>query len=240
MSSFPFIIGPTGNSLPLSTNPYWSRVTLSQIQIQPAKNYVLLAFKPGLPLQASELNEIQEISSMESTLTWTMLSSWPVYLSRHTGNVPIYGPGWQGTTPLYPEFDGQNTFHNMVGVTGTKGDVFVGKGWYLVTLKSSGLKHWIYLNEDYTVPGPTQFPAYLGFDASYETVKPTKDPSLYDNSGGTTIISGSPAGADRIAVKISEPFWSSNKQAANFSPMAKKLNTDDDTLYMNNVPVPEN
>lgn len=249
MSDFPFKLGVSGSKFPLSGNPYWSRITYSQLQNSPAKNYFVLAFKPGLPLQASELNEIQEIYIMNETLTTTMNSSWPVFQSSFLGGSPIYGPGWHGTTPLYPQFDNVNTTKNMVGLTGASGDsVLVDTGWYLMTLKSSGLKHWMYLNKQYTVKGssanpiPDQ-PFYLGFTATYETIKPTSDPSLYDNSSGTSIpVSGAPAGADRIVVKISEPFWTNDITTENFSPMIKKIDTGTPNLYihlyMNNVPVP--
>lgn len=238
MSDYPFKLGANGNSLPLSGNPYWSRVTLFEIQQTP-KNYCLLAFKPGLPLQASELNEIQEIQLMENTLYAAMYSSWPDTVGPEGG--VAYGPGWNGTTPLYPIRDMDNTTVNMVGFTGlgVSGNIEIKKGWYLVTLRSSGLKHWVYLDQDYLVPGPSgiAYPAYLGFTASYETIKPTNDPSLYDNSNGTNIVAGSPAGADRIQVKISSPFWTSDKNTTNFSPMAKKQNAGDAVLYMNNIVV---
>jgi hypothetical protein len=246
MSGFPFTLGPLGSIFPLSGNPYWSRTTIAEIQTAPAKNYFLMAFKPGLPLQASELNEMQEVACMQNTLTSTMMASWPVYLPSHTGSNPIYGPGWNGTTPLYPEFDGQNTTTNMVGISaGFSGStsvnrILVKKGWYLMTIKSSALKHWIYLNNDYAVnvPSATSPTYYLGFTASYDTVKPSEDPALYDNSSGTTIIVGAPAGADRITVNISAPFWTTDKNSADFSAMIKKLDTDGEILYMNNVPVP--
>jgi hypothetical protein len=93
-------------------------------------------------------------------------------------------------------------------------------------------------------PIPNQ-PLYLGFTATYDVVKPSSDSSLYDNSSGTTIpISGAPAGADRITVKLSDPFWTNDITTANFSPMIKKIDTEAGTenpyihLFMNNVPVP--
>lgn len=241
MSNFPFKLGVTGNSFPLSVNPYWSRVTLAQIQ-QPAKNYCLLAFKPGLPLQASELNEIQEIQTMENTLFAAMMSSWPTHLPSYQS--PIYGPGWNGTTPLYPQFDGDNTTKNMVGYTGgpADGKIQIKPGWYLITVKSSNLKHWFYLDQEYTVnvpPNLTNYPLYLGFTATYKIIKPAEDTSLYDNSSGTTIIIGTAAGADRIKIELSPPFWTESNIQENFSPMAKKQNTEGIVLYMNNVPVPE-
>jgi hypothetical protein len=246
MSGFPFTLGPLGSIFPLSGNPYWSRTTIAEIQTAPAKNYFLMAFKPGLPLQASELNEMQEVACMQNTLTSTMIASWPIYLASHTGSNPIYGPGWKGTTPLYPEFDDENTTTNMVGISaGFSGSspvnrVLVKKGWYLMTIKSSGMKHWVYLNNEYavTVPSDNTIAYYLGFTSSYDTIKPSEDPALYDNSSGTTIIVGAPAGADRITVNISSPFWTNDKNTADFSPMIKKLDTDGDILYMNNVPVP--
>jgi hypothetical protein len=246
MSGFPFTLGPLGSIFPLSGNPYWSRTTIAEIQTAPAKNYFLMAFKPGLPLQASELNEMQEVACMQNTLTSTMMASWPIYLASHTGSNPIYGPGWNGTTPLYPQFDDENTTTNMVGISAgiSAGSpinrILVKKGWYLMTIKSSALKHWIYLNNDYAVdvPSDNNYTYYLGFTASYDTVKPSEDPALYDNSSGTTIIVGAPAGADRITVNISAPFWTIDKNTADFSAMIKKINTDGDILYMNNVPVP--
>lgn len=242
MTSFPFTSGPAGTTFPMSVNPYWSRVTLFEIQGVTAKNYALLAFKPGLPLQASELNEIQEIHSLNQTLTTVMNSSWPIYSPGYTGNTEIYGPGWNGATPLYPKLDQDNTDTNMVGYTGSV--INVREGWYLITVKSSNLKHWVYLNQGYTRTIPTLIndtTQYLGFTVSYEVVKPTNDPSLYDNSTGINLITGAPAGADRIKVKISPPFWSDNKSSENFNPIAKKIdNTGTNIiLYMNNVPVPK-
>jgi len=249
MSSFPFTLGVMGSIFPLSGNPYWSRTTYSEMQNDPVKNYFMLGFKPGQPLQASELNEIQEIHFLNQSLYAAMYSSWPIYLPSHVGKNPIFGPGWEGTTPLYPEYDNVNTFSNMVETTGDNNEtISIYRGWYLVSVKSSKFKHWIYLNTDYKIE-PTSYkpfenqPMYFGFTASYEIIKPTADPSLYDNSSGTTIpVSGAPAGADRVTLKISEPFWTNNINTPHFSPIIKKLDTDvkDEYihLYMNNVPVP--
>lgn len=236
IADYPFKLGITGSEFPLSSFPYWSRVALSEIKFDQHKNYSLIAFKPGLPLQASELNEMQEILFMNNTLTCVMNASWPIYLSSYTGGTPIYGPGWRGTTPLYPEFNNPETTTNMVGISG--GVFHVRKGWYLVTVPSSGLQHWVYLNTGITanVPGTTQ---YIGFSASYVTIKPTDDASLYDNSSGTQIpITGAPAGADRIQVKIHPSLVTTdNKNLASFSPIANRINTEA-VVYMNNVPVP--
>jgi hypothetical protein len=156
----------------------------------------------------------------------------------------VYGPGWDGTTPIYPKFDGKNTIENLVASDDKQ--VFVRKGWYLVTVNESNLKHWVYLNQGYTsdisvstIPNGSQ--NEFGFIATYETIKPTDDPSLYDNSSGSVIPNlGAPAGADRIRVKLSDPVWAMNGNTANFSPILKKIDTDDNLLlYMNNVEVPQ-
>lgn len=233
MPGFPFDIGVTGNEFPLSGNPYWSRVTISQIRGITFNNYVFLGFKPGFPLQASELNEIQEINAMNETLTHAMNHSWA---SKITG-LNVYGPAWNGTTPLYPEYDGINTTTNLVGITGNS--VHIRSGWYLVTVKSSNMKHWVYLPVGYTAGSTGAVGNELGFLVTYNTVKPAEDPSLYDNSSGTTIPTVvAPAGADRIKVVLSNPIWVMNGQTANFSPILK-INTGGSLLFMNNVLVPQ-
>jgi hypothetical protein len=232
--NYPFNLGITGNEFPLSGSPYWSRSTLFEIKFSTHKNYVMVGFKPGLPLQASELNEIQEISIMNSTLSSIMYSSWPTGKDDYEG--VIYGPGWKGTTPLYPEPDNMNTTVNMVEVSGTTFNAK--KGWYLATVPSSNLQHWIYLNSGISgaIPSETDN-TYIGFSLSYEVIKPTADAALYDNSSGTQIpITGAPAGADRIKVKIDPSLVvTSDLNSSNFSPIAK-INSSN-VLYMNNVPV---
>lgn len=70
-------------SSPLDDTPYNSRLAEHQIAPQTelpqnsnASNYVLLGFRPGLPLQAAELNEIQENFFMQQSLTTTMTHNW--------------------------------------------------------------------------------------------------------------------------------------------------------------------
>ena len=55
---------PFNPSLPLYPEPYYSRITdnldTTGAGLDDIKNYWLTGFKPGFPLQASELNELQE------------------------------------------------------------------------------------------------------------------------------------------------------------------------------------
>ena len=70
-----------GPSFPLSPHPHMSRVedeitTDSLIGSPNPKNYQFVAFRPGWPLQASELNEIQEHYQLQLTLTIAMMNNW--------------------------------------------------------------------------------------------------------------------------------------------------------------------
>lgn len=231
---YPFKRGVTGSELPLNINPYFSRSTLFDFKGATAKNYVMLAFKPGFPLQASELNEMQEIEAVNQTLTATMINSWPVYTPANTNTV-IYGPGWDGATPIQPQGNFELSTSSLI--TYDNGGFTANPGWYLIKVESSGLKHWVHLNTPLSLKNLPQSTSTIGFFVDYEIIKPTADPSLYDNSTGTeTITPGSPAGADRIHVKIYGLTGSAG--ATNFSPIAK-INTENGTaLYMNNVSVP--
>jgi hypothetical protein len=244
MPTYPYNIFDT--NLPLSVQPYNSRVEYSEITSDSAKNYGMIGFRPGFPLQASELNEIQDIFFLNMSLTTTMYNLW---LTSNDGQGLVYSPGWLGTSPLWPEkFDSEEKgpLTNLVEyqtVTGSSSVKLVAKkGWYLVHSRSSGLKHWVYLNSDMTSEEivPTTSNKYVGFEISYENVGASNDASLYDNAS-TNLVPGSPAGANRIKINIGTTFTVATTYNATptFSPIAKINSTFVNTiLYMNNRPVP--
>jgi hypothetical protein len=89
-------------SLPLSHEPFNSRVE-SEISFEGGdgtkpKNYQSVAFRPGFPLQASELNEIQEHYQMQMTLSLNMMNNWitsgagPMWYGNHA-SLPGDGVG---------------------------------------------------------------------------------------------------------------------------------------------------
>ena len=91
------------NKFPMTDTPYGSRLA-SQIALpiserQNTKNYHLLGFAPQRALQAEDLNEIQERFMVNNTLTQQMWSNWNSFNNMQTCE---FGPGWFGTTPLYP------------------------------------------------------------------------------------------------------------------------------------------
>jgi len=72
-------------SFPLSTDPYNSRVEEQELSWatnsdgligRNAKNYQFIGFRPGFPLQASELNEMQEHFQMQMSLYISMMHNW--------------------------------------------------------------------------------------------------------------------------------------------------------------------
>ena len=122
---------------PFSDYPYSSRTHQHEIdpsttvapQLGSPSNYVLSGFRPGFPLQAAELNEIQDRFYLQQSLTITMMHNWITSsvssmwdsvvetASRNlddftrgigdgeaagSGDLAVSAPGWRGTCPLYP------------------------------------------------------------------------------------------------------------------------------------------
>lgn len=268
MIPYPFnVLSSDAESLmkfPLSPFPYNSRVEMSEITNTNPKNYVMIGFRPGFPLQASELNEMQDINLLNQNLTTSMIHLWS-YNKLNIVNedtAKIYGPGWVGTTPLWPEsfdseYEGPTTSMVEYAQSDQSVTLTIKEGWYLVHVRSSGLKHWIYINED-IISDPIQASTttkYVGLKVYYTEINVAEDPGLYDNSS-TSIPVGTPAGANRIKLNINmevgitatdnyyEPLTSSSIDGVtvveSFSPIVK-INSDYSpryVRYMNNRNVP--
>ena len=126
-----------GSHWPFSNSPYSSRTHQHEInpsstespQLGSPSNYVLSGFRPGFPLQAAELNEIQDRFYLQQSLTITMMHNWLTSSVSHMWDSLVGGgsqnldsstrgigdgeaagseatavsaPGWRGITPLYP------------------------------------------------------------------------------------------------------------------------------------------
>lgn len=241
MSKFPFN-NPDLN-FPLSEYPYNSRTEFSQVLNVTPKNYVMHGFRPGFPLQASELNEIQEMAAMESGLYMTMNYYWKDNL-----------PGWLGTCPLWPEkvlpevdIFGPSTNLIEKTTTSTTVKIYANKGWYNIYSRQTGFRHWVYLNTDLETqdldPDPTNT-QYIGFNISYEQVNANTDSTLYDNSS-TNLVAGTPAGANRIKINILNEIngeltvTGSPNDSLQFSPIVKTLESFTGfARYLNDREVP--
>lgn len=127
---------PFKTNFPLSQAPFSSRV---ESQLDANKNYFLVAFKPGFPLQAAELNEMQEIFYMQQTLTQTMFANWGIkQYSEQAGNAMTATP-WEGCTPLSPDLV-------VATVSASKITVTCNAGWYLLKSPNfnGGFGFWVH------------------------------------------------------------------------------------------------
>lgn len=215
---------PTFNFL-LKQYPYLSRVGK---QIEDAKNYYAVAFKPGYALQASELNEMQELQYIQQTLTQTMISNWCTQaIINNAGGSPTTGPGWNGCTPLHPDL-----------ITPDGETLNIKAGWYLFkNTETFGV--WAY-NESLIQYSPTSLNTQYGFYAEHSIVEctsttetSTTDRSLQDTSN-INVINGN-CGASRLKLTI-KTFDASGKsgQGLFYSVLSGDLLTMN---YINNLRV---
>lgn len=175
---------PFGSTLPLTESPFYSRISNN---IDNGKNYYINAFNPGYALQASELNEVQELFFFNQNLTQRMNSNW----MKRGYNVPF----WEGCIPLDP-----NSIQITSSTTANSSSTFtvsLANGWYLWTEKTSKMSFWIYndlADTSYTFTttsgvGPSE---YVGFTITSETIQccqagncdTNQDDTLRDNSNG--------------------------------------------------------
>lgn len=248
-----------GQGTPLSVPPYDSRKTEQEF-IDLPKNYVLLGFRPGYALQASELNEIQENFYLQQTLTTTMISNW--------GSNGDFGPGWgrgdafveandsttpnqNGLTPISP---------NMITINTSGDTITFKKGWYLAQLpkfdenalfgdREMNFKIWINSPTDLSA-NVTGFAGaegtYLGFDIKQEFVTEAEDSGLNDPSGGGSPTNTIP-GATRYkasVVKIVQDFNGGlitnsvpKENSGEKTPFAVKVSSSGNFVYLNNYPI---
>ena len=215
---------PLGD-LPLSSSPYNSRIT-SQYGSED-KNYVMVAFNPGYALQASELNEIQELFFLNQSLTTRMQGIWSQ--KGYPKN-----PFWEGLIPLDP--DDVTTGDLSIFANGSVSvPVTINSGWFLWTDSESKLSFWIYLNSSAsqtmsTSPAgsvTTEYIEYIGFDITKETIIccPTtdcgeNDETLRDNSSGSS-ENFFTCGASRIKATIDPTLEIRDAIASNFYPILK-------------------
>ena len=106
---FPFKISDDEPRTPLSVSPYNSRVVEHMLDsFDDAKNYKYVAFRPGYPLQAAELNEIQEYFYLEFSIIAFITNGWNAFSGApntyfEEGDLSSYaGPFWDGATPIVP------------------------------------------------------------------------------------------------------------------------------------------
>lgn len=146
------------DDLPLKETPFRSRATWSYAT---GRDNKFIAFADRRPLQASELNELEEIHATHQSLQLRFNANW-----KNSTYSTI--PSWTGLIPIDPK-------NIVVQALEPNGDtvrikLLVKKGWYLSQRKSFDfLNRWIYLSNDvsgdftYTNISPL-YTKYIGFE----------------------------------------------------------------------------
>jgi len=122
-------------SFPLSVAPYNSRVEGQElvfgddeIDLVP-KNYQFIAFRPGFPLQASELNEMQEHFQMQLTLSIAMMHNWITSgTGKHWGSYDRNNSGGEGSESVPSDVP-----ENGIGVGGVSPNGVLGDSNYAIS-----------------------------------------------------------------------------------------------------------
>jgi hypothetical protein len=170
------IFGNINNKTTLARSPFLSRFTEFE---STEENYIFIGFTPGLPLQAAELNELQDNFHKISTLNAILISNWTIYcLKNGIENLEnVESILWNGVVPLSP---------SMISINDS--NINCSSGWYYIT-DPSGIKYWIYLSQSFTVSSlnaPTGFVSFTitNSDIFASSNPATGDERLFDNSAG--------------------------------------------------------
>jgi hypothetical protein len=223
---------PLGN-LPLSEIPHNSRITSEYGSDN--KNYYMVGFNPGYALQASELNEIQELFFLNQSLTARCHSLW--------SNAGKKIPFWSGLIPLNPFSISVST--PEIDDTGVATlSVTIADTWFLWSDYDSGLSFWIHLED--AVDG-LQFDTgagtgteYIGFDMTKTTIlccatdqcSDTQDSTLRDNSqGGTENFFTCGASRLKVAFASAPTIVDAIDTTGTFYPILKITKTFSETGY---------
>ena len=170
------------------------------------KNYVLLAFNPGYALQASELNELQELFFLNSNLSQRSNALWT---TSDSGRIPF----WEGLIPYNPaDIVVNNVVKNTTNITF---NVTIANSWFLWTDYESKFSHWIYNDQSgdaLTKSFGMNFnnTNYFGYNLTKTTtmccqsgICTNADDTLRDNSSGDSSGADNTCGASRISVTFS-------------------------------------
>lgn len=201
------IPAPFSSDFPLKNYPYRSRVAS---QFDAAKNYYAVAFKPGFPLQAGELNEMQELFYAQQTLTQTLAANWHNMEYLQQLNVSMTETPWNGCTPLSADLIGYSDPDSGPLTITAKA------GWYLLKKDTfnGGLGVWVYNPQDTAILTEYSITSSVAVDGDYGIiVKPVEvncttnateltyeDRTLQDASN-INVING-PCGAARLKMEI--------------------------------------
>lgn len=243
--------------LPLDDVPYYSRIT-EQYGTE-NKNYYMLGFNPGYALQASELNELQELFFLNQSLNTRMTGFWSTYATA-----PKI---WNGLIPVDPRpplatADASNLGTISLTTPTYASDVanfnlFMRPGWFYWVDTDSKLGFWVYINKTITnKPYATTVIAnesgvaatytnYVGFVGTKKIItccpsadcSGDKDATLRDNSSGSSETAYFTCGASRLQILFeNDPVIRTGTSDVNFYPIYKiVVNTVNGTVNVSFV-----
>ena len=217
------MISPFG-VLPLKTSPFYSRL-YDNLQTNDV-NYTMIAFNPGYALQASELNELQELFFLNLNLTQRMNSTWMSSVTTEPGG--YRPPFWEGAIPLNPNYI--EVINSTWNGTSLNVNVSISDGWYLITDTASKMSFWVTNTTDYineTIQGTGFSTYYIGFEGSFDqidccpndTCEENQSEDLRDNSQGFT-NTWNTCGGSRFKLTL-ENIDISGSLPSNFYPIIK-------------------
>lgn len=205
MANTPF----NSTDFPLKQSPYYSRTYESDVgNTFGFVNQQLVAFQPGNPLQASELNELQERRLLDNTLNFEMMGAW----AKECFSNNLDFPKWDGVIPLYPKTDTIGSDTKLIGITQATTNtiqVQLKSGWYLAKT-DAGLRVWVHYDNpssaysSFALAPATNY--YIGVSKTEGYTGATSSNDLGDNSDGTS--DPNIPGADRYAVSLNTVMYS--------------------------------
>lgn len=209
-------------AFPLSLPPYNSRnnqfstaFSIIQGDGEQFLNFPLIAFTPGFPLQAQELNELQE--------NWEIQSSYDTeFLQNYFGSAGVQTPSTYGSNSalfIQPSSD-VTTVINGDTVTITASNV--------VSVYDNGMRYWIKINPiTNSVTLTSASVRFLKLDATIEYIPCSSDSSsigFYFNDNSSGNFDSGTCGASRVRVSAETSTFVSTLQDNCFARVEKKSN----------------
>lgn len=209
-------------AFPLSLPPYNSRnnqfstaFSIIEGDGEQFLNFPLIAFTPGFPLQAQELNELQE--------NWEIQSSYDTeFLQNYFGSAGVQTPSTYGSNSalfIQPSSD-VTTVINGDTVTITASNV--------VSVYDNGMRYWIKINPiTNSVTLTSASVRFLKLDATIEYIPCSSDSSsigFYFNDNSSGNFDSGTCGASRVRVSAETSTFVSTLQDNCFARVEKKSN----------------
>jgi hypothetical protein len=214
-------------------NPYPLGSRTYDALVKNKSNYFLLAFKPGIALQAAELNELQEIFNLNNTLNIHFYSQWPLIGTELPTDIHEQLTKRQGILYKNPIILKQNypLISSQIEMTTLESKLKIkfNIGWYTVCDSELNRNYWFYnfeLREIVIDVPTTENPKQIYLNHKMELVKSSFTPTeegYFFNDRSNRFINDITDGADRIKLVITS-FSEINEVDANV-PICKIINT---------------